>query len=382
MIFILLEFTYIWDRNGINENSILFVELFMLFFFALFLPSVVLSMSTGQRPSSLTIYGASGVLGRRLLHDLITSDPSSGGLPYKEIRGYTSSSMRSHGALSQQILEWCPGSEVKRSVGCTKIETPGVVVTLLPYAREVDGDCVFTLPPSAFPESYTAELAEVASNVKGVFLHTSSGGVYNPEGTITETTPCPGGSLRQDKMLAAEAAVLSEGGVVARLAGLYTVSRGAHMYFLQQPEVPGDPESTVNLVHYFDVSSAIVEFLKGGPDLAKKIRERTNGILLISDSLNPPITRRGILEAAHKSPRLASYLTQTGGDVTLVDNRPPFTGGAQRRGGGTKVYDCSATKELLREWQCQYSSFADFMTKVDEEEFAEDMYDRVFQSHS
>lgn len=73
-----------------------------------------------------------------------------------------------------------------------------------------------------------------------------------------------------NRLLAAEEAVLSRGGNVIRLAGLYTASRGPHAYWLQRAReaaggvgaaVNGAGEDVLNMLHYEDAARAVVSLL-------------------------------------------------------------------------------------------------------------------------
>jgi hypothetical protein len=92
----------------------------------------------------------------------------------------------------------------------------------------------------------------------GSLIFTSSMGVY-----AVDSGPCleesrlveVGSSERTDRLLNAEAAILSVGGNVVRFAGLYHGSRGAHTMFLKLGEVHRNGANVINLLHYEDAAS-------------------------------------------------------------------------------------------------------------------------------
>ena len=114
--------------------------------------------------------------------------------------------------------------------------------------------------------------------------------------TVAEDSPTcdPVANPRAARMLGAERSCLGGGGGVLRLAGLYTLTRGAHNYWLTSGKpVQGNPDGTINLLHYDDAAGACLAALKKGP---KVVSGRT---FLISDG--HPTTRRGICESAVKA---------------------------------------------------------------------------------
>ena len=69
------------------------------------------------------------------------------------------------------------------------------------------------------------------------------------------------------RLLAAEEAVLTRGGNVIRLAGLYTKTRGPHSYWLNKAKqgagtelgvIQGSGDGQLNMLHYEDAASAVV----------------------------------------------------------------------------------------------------------------------------
>ena len=73
-----------------------------------------------------------------------------------------------------------------------------------------------------------------------------------------------GDSPRAAKLLRAEEAVRAAGGTVVRLAGLYTLERGAHNAWFNMGEVKQRPDGLINRVHYDDAASCVVAALANG----------------------------------------------------------------------------------------------------------------------
>jgi nucleoside-diphosphate-sugar epimerase len=239
-------------------------------------------------------------------------------------------------------------------------------------------DVVFCAPPSGF-EDYSSAVNEAATRLwtgihgtgrgvggeeVGSFVFTSSGAVY--EGidgeTVDELSPTvsdPNSNPRAYRMVQAENAAIQHGGCALRLAGLYTLERGAHNYWLDTSSSNGGTAATakgrktlgrgdgiVNLLHYDDAASAVLAALIVGPNVNSGRR------FLISDG--NPTTRRGICESAIKHARYRECTTM-----------PPFLevekDGVDEAGPRGKVYDGRKSNEAL-EWKPKYASFDEFMT--------------------
>ena len=260
------------------------------------------------------------------------------------------------GVLGSMIAgQWTSAHPGATVVGETRGEGSHVLLGLLGVqprtraARPERGSfrhVVFCAPPSSYSDDeYADEVALAASlwDGEGAFVFTSSGGVYAEEdgGVVTEdsaTSETP----RAQKLLAAERAAREAGGTVLRLAGLYSLERGAHKYWVAQDTVAAAPDGLVNLVAYEDAARACVAALLAPAERA--LRGRT---LLVADGA--PRTREQICAAAC---RHALYANRAPG--------PTFDAGAgeQRRGakGSGRVYDARATRELLG-WEPEYASF-------------------------
>lgn len=209
-------------------------------------------------------------------------------------------------------------------------------------------DVVFCAPPSGF-DDYPAAVREAIDrywdkDLGGCFVFTSSGGIYGQGSdgeTVTETSPTadPETNPRTAKLVGAETACRDGGGCVLRLAGLYTLERGAHNYWLESgKDIQGRPDGIINLLHYDDAASACMAAIEAGPGV---VAAKT---FLISDS--HPTTRLGICESAIKAAKYA--------DKEI----PPIVGGDDMPRG--KIYDGSWSDATLN-WKPKYESFDKFM---------------------
>lgn len=164
---------------------------------------------------------------------------------------------------------------------------------------------VFCAPPSGF-EDYPGAVEEcitktwVGPSEGGVFVFTSSGGIYGPgESTmvvVNEDSPLPDpeGNARSARLINAEKAVIKHGGACLRLAGLYTMERGAHNFWLTSgKDVSGREDGVINLLHYDDAAGAALAAILAG---ATVVSGKT---FLISDG--NPLTRRQICEHTLKA---------------------------------------------------------------------------------
>lgn len=161
--------------------------------------------------------------------------------------------------------------------------------------------------------------------------------------TVSETSTIPNASSpRTQRLVEAELNTIAAGGCVLRLAGLYSLERGAHNYWLEKAggHINGSKDGIINLLHYDDAAGSCVAALKADV-------EQTRGkTFLISDG--NPTTRFGICESALKSKRYA-------------DREMPTFGEEDVRGKGKgKIYDGNWSNEILS-WKPTYSSFDEFM---------------------
>ena len=208
---------------------------------------------------------------------------------------------------------------------------------------------LFAAPPSG-SEDFAAEVERAADKWDGTgsLLFTSSAAVYDvEEGECTETskTKAMGASERTDKILSCENAVLSRGGNVLRLVGLYHSKRGAHMYFLKIQTVPRWGESHINLIHYEDAASLSARIQQCGPETRGKI-------FLGCD--NHPVSFQKMMDATLLS---GEYKGQC-----------KFTGEAQEYVG--KFANNDDTRRAL-DWAPVHESFESFMKAGAKDSFLE-----------
>ena len=146
-------------------------------------------------------------------------------------------------------------------------------------------------------------------------------------------------SPRSHRLVNAEKNVLAKKGSVLRLAGLYTLERGAHNYWLDKGDgsVKGSKDGIINLLHYDDAAGACLAALKTDNDIG-------GSVFLISDG--HPTTRFGICESALKSKRYNGVAM------------PSF--GEDDGSGKGKIYDGKISNESLK-WEPRYESFDKFM---------------------
>ena len=125
------------------------------------------------------------------------------------------------------------------------------------------------------------------------------------------------------------------------MAGLYTLERGAHSYWLGSGnDLKGREEGIINLLHYDDAAGACVAALMVDPPSSI-----SGKVFLISDG--NWTTRKGICESALKATR---YSGKT---------MPKFLGGPNDALG--KIYDGTASNIALK-WKPVHSSFDEFMS--------------------
>lgn len=152
--------------------------------------------------------------------------------------------------------------------------------------------------------------------------------------------PDPGGNLRSARLISAEKVVLSKGGACLRLAGLYTLGRGAHSFWMASgKDVSGREDGIINLLHYDDAAGAVKAALLAGSSVVN------GNVFLISDG--HPLSRRGICESALKAKKYQSM------------KMPKFLGTDMEPIG--KIYDGSASNLALK-WDPTYVSFDRFMS--------------------
>jgi len=300
------------------------------------------STSTKSSDNKIAIVGC-GVLGTSLCKQLLSHPDFAN----RSIIGVTKSTNR-HAAIREQVLGSSSDDNEEQSSRFQLSTMDSVLESQQRYT-----DVVFCAPPSGF-DDYPTAVKDAATQLwsgadKGSFVFTSSGGVYEGlDGEIvteSSSTIDPVANPRQGRMIYAEQQVIKLGGCALRLAGLYTLERGAHNYWLEkcsESGIQGREDGIVNLLHYDDAASAVLAALNVGHDVNSK------QTYLISDG--HPTTRRGICESALKHERYSTRYTKV----------PPFLGKAEDGLLG-KIYDGSKSNQELN-WRPTYSSFDEFMT--------------------
>mmetsp|Transcript_32201 Transcript_32201/g.73981 ORF Transcript_32201/g.73981 Transcript_32201/m.73981 type:complete len:188 (-) Transcript_32201:309-872(-) len=162
-------------------------------------------------------------------------------------------------------------------------------------------------------------------------------------GTVTESSPTadPDSSPRVTRLVRAEEACLEKGGTCIRLAGLYTMDRGAHNFWLggEGRDVKGREDGIINLLHYDDAAAGCMAALVAGPSAI------SGKIFLLSDG--NPTTRKDICVSSLKTDRYK--------DKSI----PKFLGGESDPKG--KIYDGSHTNAVFH-WKPMHESFDAFMS--------------------
>ncbi|BBN09645.1 hypothetical protein MPTK1_4g21460 [Marchantia polymorpha subsp. ruderalis] len=215
---------------------------------------------------------------------------------------------------------------------------------IIPVAKDASKgekfpNVIFCAPPSGSAD-YAAEVRAAAErwNGEGCLLFTSSSALYavSDNGVCDEeTAPIvpKGAGPRTDRLHGAEEEVLKVGGNVVRLAGLYTLERGAHSYYLSQGTIAQRPDHIVNLIHYEDAASLCVAILRA---------EHRGQIFLGCD--NHPVSRQEIMDAVNKSGK--------------YDKK--FEGFTSSEGPLGKRMNNNRTRRMTG-WEPKYESFPSFL---------------------
>ena len=184
----------------------------------------------------------------------------------------------------------------------------------------------------------TPDLFFVVMRSKGHMAFTSSTAVYGPSNgnTVDELFRLDTRSERSTKMIAAEESILSRGGSVVRLAGLYTADRGPHTFWLKNGTVDSNADGLVNMLHYEDAASAAVAAL---------LRGVASTVYLAAD--DEVVTREEICAAAVASGHFSGA------------KMPQFT---STTGPVGKTCESKWTREVLQ-WtpRTEYRTFANYM---------------------
>lgn len=220
----------------------------------------------------------------------------------------------------------------------------------------------FCAPPSGASD-YASTVHEAVSRAAAHgsrFVFTSSTSVYG-DTTVTdinENTPTvsvedldkenavetPKGE-RARTLVTAENSVLSyENGLVVRLSGLYTNSRGAHSYWLRAGTVKGFAKGKLNLVHYEDAARAVVQALTISSDELSKWSKRPFLAVALES-----VSREDMCNCALKHPLFKDYQFPQFAD-------PDNTTASRVE----RTFNNDWTRRVLQ-WTPQWKSFAEFM---------------------
>ncbi|KAJ1409776.1 hypothetical protein B484DRAFT_336557 [Ochromonadaceae sp. CCMP2298] len=260
--------------------------------------------------------------------------------------------------LVQQCKSQYPDSQVVAETLTTnrqaRIEAVGAQHKLRESRDESDDGTARTviicLPPSLMQQAeYVEELFKATRlwagpEGGGNLVYTSSLAVYGPSdgNTVTEAFRVDTRSSRSTMLLTAEESIMSRGGNVIRLAGLYTKDRGPHTFWMKKSgrgeTIDSNADGLVNMLHYEDAAAATLAVaLSTG--FSKKI-------FLACD--NEVTTREEICESA-----VASGLFPGS----------PMPAFASESGAPGKICDCSVSRGLLN-WQPVYTSFRVYMRRL------------------
>ena len=167
-------------------------------------------------------------------------------------------------------------------------------------------------------------------------------------------------------MLNAEEQIVTRGGDIVRLAGLYNVERGPHTFWLKAGAVDGSEDGRLNLLHYEDAAAACILALRTavkGSNIDANMYSNSNkdtlqlsnqNIFLVSD--DAPATRVAVCAAALASKQFPGK------------QMPTFTA---KEGPPGKLCDSSWTREKLG-WRPTHRSFNAFMRRLGGEEVADE----------
>nr|XP_029116739.1 uncharacterized protein LOC105032125 isoform X2 [Elaeis guineensis] len=189
--------------------------------------------------------------------------------------------------------------------------------------------------PASQTADYPGDVRLAASNWsgEGSFLFTSSTAAYECSDNVVPI----GASPRMDVLLKAENAALDAGGCVLRLAGLYKVDRGAHVYWLEKGSVDARPDHILNLIHYEDAASLSIAIMQN----------KFWGRIFVGCD-NHPLSRQEIMDFVNQSGKFnKKFQGFTGTDGPL----------------GKRMNNSRTRAEIG--WEPKYASFLDFLRQID-----------------
>lgn len=219
---------------------------------------------------------------------------------------------------------------------------------------------VFCVPPSG-TDDYVSAVSDAVARVEthgSRFIFTSSMSVYGNSSEISEDTPivslengdgaASNPKLDRARELAkAENAVLSyDNGLVLRLTGLYTVSRGPHSYWIRAGTVRGSPEGVINLVHYEDAARAVVQALRVPSAVVAEWPRRSCLVCARQSVSRRDICDISLAHPEYKECRLPQF-TELGNSTVAWMSR---------------TFDNDWTRGVL-DWTPQWESFVEFMKR-------------------
>lgn len=237
-----------------------------------------------------------------------------------------------------------------------------------------DADCVraarhvlVCIPPSMAPsaQDYNSELAEACRlwagpRGGGRLIYTSSTAVYgdSPGNTVTETFRVDTRTARSTRMISAEEQIVTRGGSVVRLAGLYDALRGPHTYWLKQGKVEASEDGALNMLHYEDAAGVCVHALLTevlGSNINENMYSNSNKDSLVLANQNiflatddAPVSRIDICRAAMASNQFPGI------------EMPTFSSPSGPPG---KIADDSWTRTQLG-WAPRQRTFASYMRRL------------------
>jgi nucleoside-diphosphate-sugar epimerase len=180
----------------------------------------------------------------------------------------------------------------------------------------------------------------ISYRLLSLFYHCSYGFGRQSQ-IVNEGSPVadPSKNPRSARLINAEKIVLENNGTCIRLAGLYTLTRGAHNFWVTSgKDVSGRADGIINQLHYDDAAGAVLAALSADPSSV------SGNVFLISDG--HPMTRKEICESAMKNNQYEGVAM------------PKFLGTDNDPIG--KIYDGSASNKALK-WDPRYESFDAFM---------------------